>query len=420
MTNHHFRILLVDDNLVDRMGVKRMLDRSNITFEVEETDSMANGLSALRRNPFDCVLIDYRLPDGNGLTFHAQMMREGLPDLALILLTGIQDDAIGDLAISSGMQDYLVKDLVDEALLSRSIRYAIERKRAQRDLQRINSELESRVARRTAELKKANHQLRRINEELRAAQMRLIEAAKLESVGTLAAGVAHEVKNPLQTILMGVDYLRTELRSKDDVTRSVIDDIRNASYRADSIVKVLLEFSRANKLELRPSCLHEVIKTSLNLVKLNLIKSKVMVRLRLMQNPPTLMLDPSKMEQVFINLIMNSIQAIKSEGTITLTTSLQPLNLTLSDVGGSAITNPTEDETVCVTTLDDTGPGIPGNVLPRIFDPFFTTKPVGQGTGLGLAMMRNIVQMHSGNVYIRNRSRGGVRATIILPLPKKP
>ncbi|MHB8520228.1 MAG: PAS domain-containing sensor histidine kinase [Limisphaerales bacterium] len=255
--------------------------------------------------------------------------------------------------------------------------------------------------------------LKQSHEELKAAQLQLIQAAKLESVGTLAAGVAHEVKNPLQTILMGIDYLAKKLAGGDDNVNLVLTDMRDAVRRADSIVRGLLQFAAANQPDVKDEDLNAVIEQSLWLVNYELTKTRITVEKALSPDLPLLPLDKNKMEQVFINLFMNAIQAMPNGGTLRVQTRVKPsteLRAAVSAGPGSFTAN----DSVIVAEVSDTGSGISEANLTKIFDPFFTTKPTGVGTGLGLPVTKKIIELHGGTIDVKNLPEGGVRVTITL------
>jgi len=254
---------------------------------------------------------------------------------------------------------------------------------------------------------------KRAEEELKAAQLQLIQSEKLESVGRLAAGVAHEVKNPLAIILQGLAYLsHVPSTADDDNVAMVLQKMDNAVKRADRVIGGLLDFSAQRAGDVRPADVNAVLEQSLLLVKHELVKAHVPVVKKLGQDLPPLMLDRHKIEQVFVNLFLNAIQAMPEGGTLTVKTNAkQPRELGLGD--GRQQTDPVRgEETLVMIEVEDTGTGIPQDKLDRIFDPFFTTKPTGQGTGLGLTVTRKIIELHSGKIDIRNRPEGGVRVTL--------
>ncbi len=244
------------------------------------------------------------------------------------------------------------------------------------------------------ELRRVHEALKRSHQDLKEAQMRLIEAAKMESVGRLAAGIAHEVKNPLAVILQGLDYLDGRIPQPTEEISMVVREGKNAVRRADTVLRGLLDFSALRSLELTETSLNSVIEQALLLVRYSLDASHIQVVQKLDEKLPLLPLDRNKMEQVFVNLFINAIHAMPGSGTLTVTTEARDGQV--------------------AARIEDTGAGIPPEVLPKIFDPFFTTKPTGKGTGLGLTVARSLVELQGGTLEVANRPEGGVRAIVVL------
>ncbi len=284
-----------------------------------------------------------------------------------------------------------------------------------RQLVEANAELletNEELARSEEALRKALADLQASHEQLKATQLQLIQAEKMESVGALAAGVAHEVKNPLQTILMGLAYLSKNIPSSDETLRMVLTDMRDAVIRADAIVRDLLYLSAAKQLEIQAEDLNAVIQHSLWLVNFELTRSRISLAPEWAADLPRVRLDKAKMEQVFINLFMNAIQAMPLGGILSVKTCAASLNERMRPDGPTSCFRP--DERVAVVEIQDTGMGIPEGKLPRIFEPFFTTKPTGVGTGLGLPVTKQIIDLHGGTIDIRPASTGGVQVTLML------
>jgi PAS domain S-box-containing protein len=284
-----------------------------------------------------------------------------------------------------------------------------ERKQAEEQLQHAYAEL----AQHEETLETTLQQLETSHKELQAAQLGLIHAAKLESVGTLAAGVAHEVKNPLQTIVMGLDYLDRNLPAGGGTLAQVLSDMRDAARRANSIVRELLHFSSTTDFQLQADDLNAVIERSLWLVNCEAVASHITVERRLAGDLPRVNMDRLKLEQVFINLFLNALQAMSHGGVLTVSTRSAAFgdDASLDRLGAGQFQR---GERLVVTEVHDTGPGIAAENLAKIFDPFFTTKPVGVGTGLGLSVVKKIIDLHRGAICIQNALAGGVLATMLL------
>jgi signal transduction histidine kinase len=243
------------------------------------------------------------------------------------------------------------------------------------------------------------------SKQLQAAQMQLIQAEKMESIGRLAAGVAHEVKNPLAIIQMGADYL-AQIVAADDTSREVVNDIEDAVSRADSVIKGLLDFSHNDQLALKPADLTEIVEEALRLVGHELRQRNIQVSKNLAVDIPSVAVDANKVQQVLINVLMNAAHAIDRNGEIHVSCGIQTLD---DDVHAKSLN---AGDRVLALRIRDNGPGISEDDREKLFDPFFSTKPVGEGTGLGLSVSRNIIELHRGALDIRNARDGGAMVTI--------
>jgi PAS domain S-box-containing protein len=281
-----------------------------------------------------------------------------------------------------------------------------EQKQSEENLRQAYADL----ARSREELLTAMEKLQAAHQQLRDVQLQLVEAEKMKSIGRLAAGVAHEVKNPLAIIKMGTEYLRTQSLGADATNRSILNDIGDAVDRADAVIRGLLDFSAPKKIDVRPEDLNAIIERALALVRGDLTKIEVV---RELGRIPPLELDAGKMGQVFINLITNAIHAMPAGGTLVVRTygnQLTGVGANISDVLCESFR---VGQTLVVAEIDDTGEGIPEEKLMKVFEPFFTTKPTGTGTGLGLSVVKTIIDLHGGTVDIRNLAGGGVRVTLM-------
>jgi PAS domain S-box-containing protein len=285
-----------------------------------------------------------------------------------------------------------------------------ERKKAEEKLQQANSDL----AQSKTELEKVLADLQKSHEELKSAQFQLIQAEKMQSVGRLAAGVAHEVKNPLAVLSMGIDYLAKNLQPPDANVAFILSDMQDALKRADLIIHGLLDFSAPGALDLHVEDLNALVEQSLGLVRHEMAGAPIKLAKDLAELPPVL-LDRNKVKQVLVNVLTNAIHAMPEGGTLTVRTSARELQAGEVDRdAGSRLANRFRPgEQVAVTEILDTGSGMSENVLAKVYDPFFTTKPTGKGTGLGLTVTKKIIELHDGSIDIRNRVEGGVVVTIL-------
>jgi PAS domain S-box-containing protein len=308
-----------------------------------------------------------------------------------------------------------------------------------------SKEAEAQLRKANADLEKSKEELQLSNQQLKAAQLMLFEAEKHHAIGRLAAGVAHEVKNPLATILMGVNYLTKTISTADSNAATVLGEMSHAIKRADTIIAELLEFSSPSKMDSKPEDLNAIIGRSLGLVKHELDKHHILVEQKLGENLPSVLVDRNKIEEVFVNIFTNAVHAmlpgdsgkwsatafvnvftspehpIPSCGILTIRTYAKTVESSKvrHDAGDRSGVRVRAGDVVVIAEVDDTGHGISEDNLPRVFDPFFTTKPTGFGTGLGLTVVRKILELHSGTIELSNRPEGGVRVTITLKAERR-
>ena len=269
------------------------------------------------------------------------------------------------------------------------------------------------------ELRRSADALRTANAELKSAQMQLIQAEKMLSVAGLAAGVAHEVKNPLAVLSLGVEFLNQQPFAKQGDFDVVLKDMTDAIERANVVIGGLLDFSREKELELTAESVTAVAERALKLIG-HLLTNRSIEVVRQFQNElPAITIDRVKIEQVFVNLFTNAVHAMPRFGSL----SVRAYQKTLAE--DEAELNPglrgwdriRTGDRVVVFEIDDTGSGIPEDKLSRIFDPFYTTKPTNEGTGLGLSVVSKILELHSAMISIRNRPEGGARVKLFFRAP---
>lgn len=225
----------------------------------------------------------------------------------------------------------------------------------------------------------------------------LLQSGKMAALGQLASSVAHEINNPLGGIMGIVDVLLTET-PEDHQWREDFKMIKRASLQCQSIVKNLLEFSRAQKFQLSSVCVSDAVEASLRLAQHRLKLSKIELVRKYASGLPRLELSSPHIEQVFLNLILNAADAMPSGGTLTVD----------MDIHESAELR---------VMISDTGMGIRKEIMEWIFEPFFTTKGPGKGTGLGLPLCQNFLKQHGGRLEVRSEGEGrGATFTVVLPL----
>jgi PAS domain S-box-containing protein len=239
------------------------------------------------------------------------------------------------------------------------------------------------------------------NRELKALQSQLLQAEKMSAVGRLAAGVAHEINNPLSGVLGFAQVLLQEIPEAND-WREDVKKIEEGARRCKKIVSNLLTFSRQQEFNLELADIGEVIDSTLSLCENQILLENIRIIKDYEKKLPKLRINIPQMEQVFLNLITNAIQAMVQGGELNISTRLGN--------GGNSVE----------ISFADTGKGIEKENLSKIFEPFFTTREVGKGTGLGLSVSYEILKKHNGSIRAESEGEGkGARFTVVLPVEKK-
>jgi two-component system NtrC family sensor kinase len=251
-------------------------------------------------------------------------------------------------------------------------------------------------------LRKSFHRLlKRIKDdekEKEGTQRSLLITEKMAAIGKLTAGVAHEINNPLGGVLNCIYHFRKGSLPPERQTE-YLQLMEDGIKRIQKTVTNLLEYARTPILERTATDLNTIIDKSLSLLEYQIRKNQIHVIREISDKLPPIEVDRNQMAQVFVNVFLNSIQAMGEGGTLKI------------GIG-------TPDERL-ILTISDTGKGIPGDVLPKVFDPFFTTKGEGRGTGLGLWITQGIVERHGGTIQITSQEGMGTTVEVQLPLPRK-
>jgi len=264
-----------------------------------------------------------------------------------------------------------------------------------------------------AELTTGIRSLEKANLELQQAQEEIIRSEKLASVGRLASGVAHEIGNPIGIVLGYLGLLKgSDL--DDEEKQDFIDRIEKEISRINRTIRNLLDFSRPSKGELKAVSVHKIIGDMVDILKPQPMISDSEIFLDKGTKKDTVLADPDKLKQVFLNLSMNAIDAMginqtkneSQKNTLSIQTSLAPKTKADERVNTSKIH----------IEFIDNGPGIPAEDLTRIFDPFYTTKEPGKGTGLGLSVSLRIIEDIGGDIKVKSEVGKGTKIIIILPL----
>jgi signal transduction histidine kinase len=434
------RVLFVEDSEDDVLLILAELKRGGYGpthLRVETAEAMAG---ALAREPWDVVLSDNRMPHFDGARA-LEVVKESGKDVPFILLSGAIGESAAVEIMKAGAHDFVWKDNLGRLVpaIDRGLRDSVvraERRQAVEALRKAHDELERRVEERTSELSEANRKLREEVAERKLAQedrdrmtAQLLQGQKLQAIGQLAAGVAHEINNPLGYILSNLHSLdgymkdlasllekavaMAEAKNGDAARQQfirrrkeidadfmlqdfgkAIEESAAGGERIREIVKSLREFAHPDEGERRTVDLQTVIESALRLCA-NQIRWKADIRKDFGPLPPVSCF-PSRIEQAIVNLLINAAQAIKERGEITVSTR--------------------HEEAWAVVRIRDTGCGIQAADLGKIFEPFYTTKPVGSGTGLGLHVTYKIVRGHGGSIDVTSEVGKGTEFTIRIPV----
>ncbi len=316
--------------------------------------------------------------------------------------------------------------------VTQKIKMVEELKAAKQNIEEYSQMLEKRVEERTVDLKKSmdesekqrqavlnifedadrtHKELIKVNKELKSTQFQLIQSEKLKAIGQLASGVAHEVKNPLGILLQNVNYLEKNLSVNKERSEILLMMKRNIK-RADDIVRSLVDFSRQSPVNRTPEDIKSVIEESLLLSTQRFKDKEFTINKDMPDNLPRILIDRRKIEQVFINIFINAFQSLGDSGSVFIRTYSKKLAFGDKDMGRRVNDKFRPGEKVIIVEVVDTGVGISKENIARVFDAFFTTKGPREGVGLGLAVTKNIMDMHNGIIEIESKKDIGTKVSI--------
>lgn len=418
MPNEPPAVLIVDDVEANLVAMRALLE--SLPCSVTSVSSGNQALRALLRKEYAVMLLDVQMPemDGYEVASHARM-NPTTKDVPIIFLTASHGSAENVArGYGSGAVDYLSKPLDSTVVLSK-VRVFLDLYQSRREIADANWRLELKnlelqavaSAEKTVagELRRANGELQAAYRDLQAAQAQLVQSAKMASLGELVAGVAHEINNPLAFVLNHLESTRKYLdqfraRMPEDAVRAAeqpyeraqarLKEVDGGLHRIRDLVLKLRTFSRLDEGERKLVSFGECVESVLTMLQ---YRTKERIRVVTDLQPPDVIdCYPGLLNQVLLNLVSNSIDAIEESGTITISAGA-------------------EGETFSIIVAD-TGQGIAPEVRERVLEPFFTTKPVGKGTGLGLSIAYSIVKRHAGTIELRERAGGGTEVHIRIPL----
>ena len=412
-----FRILLVDDEPINRQVLNNHLSLKN--YHLVEASGGEEALEIIAQSePFDLILLDIMMPRVSGYEVCSRLRQTyRLHDLPVIFLTAKNQVADMVESFAVGANDYLSKPVSKHELLTR-----VETHLKFLDIHR---NLESKVAGRTAELEQKNR-------EIIDTQQQLVQAEKMASLGTLTAGVAHEINNPTNFVHLSTQNLEValgefqqfllELAGGDEADKDIIDSfdeqfkslynplgiIKNGTRRIKMIVEDLKAFTQLDAAEQNSVQVTDLLQSTINLVQAKY--RKVAEFVTDFTDVPELYCYPAQLNQVFMNLIVNACDAIAYDQQQT-----EPANQPSSHQPGQIIIGCTMKDNAIEITVQDNGCGMTEQTKSKLFEPFYTTKEVGKGTGLGLSISFGIVQKHGGQLSVESELGVGSRFLVKLP-----
>jgi len=383
------KILIIDDERMILELTSMVL--SSRGFDVSVVDNALQGYKIIEEERPALVLLDYMMPQVNGLDALKEI-RARFPDTYVIMFTGKGSEEVAVELMKAGASDYVLKpfsnaklvERIENVLHLRSIelrnrQLLQEQKRLHDEIERWNRDLEERVAFKSAELERAHQEI--------------LLTEKLAALGHLSAGMAHEIRNPLNSISLFAQVVRSGL-SEDQEMQSYADKIVSEVERIDAILVKLLSTSKRSPFQLRSIRISEVIEASLAPFIEQLRVQGVTLVKDVSNSTPSILADSDELGQVFSNLFANALFEMSDGGVLTVSLC--------------------HDEKNVQIVVGDTGGGIPEEHLNMIFDPFFTTKE--RGTGFGLSVVLRIVKTYGGRIAVDSRSGEGTTFRISLPL----
>jgi signal transduction histidine kinase len=372
--------LIADDSENDVLVLLRALRKAGYQPVYERVCTAPAMQAALQRETWDIVISDYEMPNFGG--FEAlQLLKASGHDLPFILVSAVVSEETAVAAMKAGAHDYIMK-----RNLAR-LAPAIERELG---------EAQTRLARKAAE------------EALRQSEEQLRQSQKLEAVGRLAAGVAHDFNNILTVITGHAELLLSQLDAHDP-RRKNAERVEKAASQAAGLTRQLLTFSRKQVVEPRVVDVNALILNLENMLRPLLGED---INFRVVPDPGAARIkaDPGQIEQVIMNLAVNARDAMPKGGKLTVTTA----NVTLDKNRLANLPGLSAGDYVMIAVAD-TGAGMSSEVKAHLFEPFFTTKPTGKGTGLGLATCFGIVKQNAGGIYVQSELDKGTTFKVYFP-----
>ena len=423
-------IVIAEDSPTQSLLLQNILETKG--FRVHPVNNGRRALEKLATVTPALVITDIQMPEMDGYELCSRIKSDPLlQDIPVMLLTSLSAPQDIIRGLECGADNFVVKPYDESFLLSR-IDSILTNQRLRKTLEgekQITIYFAGKQYVITSDRRqilnlllttyetavKTNEELTKAHEELKAAQAQLIEAEKLQSVGRLAAGIAHEVRNPLAIMEIGISFLTG--RSGSEENQAILDEMKGAVNRANYVITELMDMSSPRELGMREADLNALMESALAALRDRFEQENVTVRAELAPGLPTCRVDPSKIGQVFINVLTNACDAMAGGGTLAVTTSEKVIGAgdTTFDAGDRTGSRTLAGRHAAVVEISDSGSGIAPENLTKLFEPFFSTKPTGKGMGLGLTVAKKIVEVHGGKIEVGNRDGRGAKVTMVFP-----
>lgn len=406
--NASTRVLVVEDDLHISNLITMLLEDAG--YEARIATTGASAIELLAAETIDIVILDWMLPDVPGDQVCRRIKENSdalfLPVLMLTARGTLADRIAG---LDAGADDYLTKPFHNDELLAR-LRALLRIRRAEM----AQSET-------LAALEEQHQKLKHAYEQLRSAQIQLIQSSKMAALGELVAGVAHELNNPL-AIILGNAELLPELSNEDD--RRAVQQIIAATQRGRRVVQSLVTFARYDKVEFDWHNPADLIERVLDLRRSTFRTSDIALHVTYDADVPRIWADGPQIQQVLLNLLINAEQALCDRAAAMLQIDVYSAEMPIEKPGvlphlRRATKRGTGDLHVVIDVADN-GPGLSPPVLERLFEPFVTTRPVGQGSGMSLAIANAIITQHQGSILVGSQPNLGATFRLVLPLQPAP